>query len=720
MPTTKSDDALVVVGGDLKQPVSPPTRETDSISVGSMPAENSVRFLLSHIRQTARADFVLLAVRDTAGQWQLVPEIGTLPNSEDALHSLPFDTEDVQHLVIDTADLEEAANLIPTEVSALSSFPLQGSNGRKSGILLLGFNALHWHQIDEIQRHAAVDLLTVLAELLSQQVKLQCLEQHLALAADWIWESDAATGTFRETATRFTDTAGHPRCSARPFDLILSDPKHKLRHESLMEGRSSFKNVRYTLDNSDTPLSFSVDGEPVFDGNGNHTGFRGVVRDVTAEEAQNLEIGYLATHDPLTGLANRAAFTSCLTDAFEAWLENGDRATLFHLDLDNFKPLNDTYGHAFGDQILIAIARRLDTVPSMEATIARLGGDEFAIFDPALFTRPAIEECARKIVDVLAEPLVIAGTQVRLGGSVGISILPEDGANAELLLGNADLALYEAKRAGRNRFQFYDSTMRQKVEARERTRNAIGQGHRRGELGTAYLGIRELGTDAILGAEAILTWQNAEGIPSKMRTLRGALAQTDEAMEIGNHFVRSACEQMSRWNRTLGRDMVVSVALNPVQAKDPDLARNLLTIVEETELGYANLQVNILPESLRGDSGSLTRNLLQLSEQDVILGLVDYGSLMVSPFHYVSSGITHLNLDLSQIDPLKHRSSVSSLGAALVGFATQLGCEVCISGYQSYMSTAELLEIGGKSYSNRSMDFALTPDAFGERLAAIS
>jgi len=672
------------------------------------PNRDALRFIVSEACQSSGACAAYLSAADNRAPIN----VGVTPQKShtDCVSSLTrivHHTKQPHHISAPLAGSRtQESHLLPPHCSAASAFPLIGITGKALGVLVLLFENTQWQRLPFSRKTQTNGFVQTLQALLAPQIANTRTKAFLNIAADWTWErnADGQTVTYH--------------CSKRPpstsEDLLthaLHNPAYSARFKTLIDSRVPFRDERQSVDVGTGKKTVSLSGEPVFTANGDYLGCRGIARDVSEEEAYTKRIRFQAKRDPLTGLANRTTFKKQLKRTFDNWMEHGDRGTLFHLDLDKFKLLNDTYGHAFGDQILKVVARRLKTIPSEEATIARLGGDEFAIIDPALFRRVAIKDCAQALIRTLNEPLEINGTCIRLGCSIGISVLPEDGATGEQLLGNADLALYSAKKAGRNRFHFFTPQMRSKVEAKEAARQAIGEAHRANEIGLKFLEIRDMDGDTLLGAEAILTCARGEVGAQHMRALRSTLAQTDEAVEIGTNFIRRACTQMADWNQRLDTQKFVSVALNPAQAEDPNLSQTISRIVAETGLGYSNLQLNILPESLRRDSVSLKRHLLHLSELGVALGLVDYGSLMVSPFHYVSAGIKKLNLDLSQIDRLDHHSTLQSLGRALVNFAHQLGCEVCVSGYQGHLDDTQVKTLGGRTYLRDQVDDAVSANA---------
>lgn len=694
------DDPMVATPGN-KNKNTPAPRNAENTN-------DALRFIVSQACQSAGACAAYLSGLDSCASTNV--RVNPQKSHIDCVSSLTRivqSTEQPHHIAAPLAGSStQERHLLPPHCSAASALPLIGITGEALGVLVLLFENTQWQRLPFSRKTQTKGFVQTLQALLASQISNARTKAFLDIATDWIWEQNVDGQTvIRECS--------HPS-SSDSEDLLthtLHNPAYSARIKTLVDSRVPFRDERQSIDVGSGRKTVSLSGEPVYSANGTYLGFRGIARDVSEEEAYIRRIRFQAKRDPLTGLANRTAFKKQLKRTFDDWMEYGDRATLFHLDLDKFKMLNDTYGHAFGDQILQVVAHRLERIPSEEATIARLGGDEFAILDPALFRRVAIKDCAQTLIKTLNEPLEINGTCIRLGCSIGISVLPEDGATGEQLLGNADLALYSAKKAGRNRFHFFTPKMRGTVEAKEAARRAIGEAHRANEIGLKFLEIRDMDQDTLLGTEAILTCARGEIGAQHMRALRSTLAQTDEAVEIGTDFIRGACAQMADWNRKLDTQKYVSVALNPAQAEDPNLSQTISRIVAETGLGYSNLQLNILPESLRRDSVSLKRQLLHLSELGVSLGLVDYGSLMVSPFHYVSAGIKKLNLDLSQIDRLDHHSTIHSLGKALVNFAHQLGCEVCLSGYQTHLNEAQVKTLGGRTYLRGHVDDAVSAKA---------
>ncbi len=610
------------------------------------------------------------------------------------------------------------------EVASIASFPISDRRKALAGVLTIFSAAQSWSALSEAQKGRAQELQFITERLIEARLNADRLSDYLEIATDWVWEQDqdlrltySSIGDLGRTQLSADNAPDGPR-----WDTItgrVTDPGRLAAHKETLKDPRPFRDFRYSIDTGDETVCVSIHGWPIYAPDGRFLGYRGIGRDVTEEERAKKQIAYYASHDPLTGLVNRAAFTAQLERTFCDWTEHGDPAALLLLDLDNFKTLNDTYGHSFGDAILKEVAHRLGSIVSHEATIARLGGDEFAILDPALIRRSAVTECAGAMISALNTPATIDGKQVRFGCSIGVALLPQHGADGNQLLGNADLALYAAKRAGRNRFRFFEHTMRYELEDADEQRRAMRFALPRNEISVAFRSIRSLSDDRITGAEAVLVWTPAHATPIRMRALGSPLAQADEALEIGTHFLRRAAGQLADWNRRAGVSRTLSLTLNPAQCEDPNLVANVIRIEAETGLGLDNLQLNLFAESVLRHSGELKSNLAALLAKGVTIGITEYGHQLVSPFKLLPLGISRVNLDLDALRRVDDSADAWATAKALTRFARDMGFSVCTSGYDRHADHEQLLNCGGDTYISRPIHHALDADAFTERLFSI-
>lgn len=284
------------------------------------------------------------------------------------------------------------------------------------------------------------------------------------LSSDWYWEMD--------TDYRFVRFEGRDRdfinnlrkdyLGKRGWETeveMADDENEAVLMNELMDERKSFRDIvgKRILEDGTVRYS-SVSGEPLFDENGEFTGYRGLSRDITEQKLAEEKIRYLATHDGMTGLANREMFNELVNLAIESARRYDRKIAVFFLDLDGFKAINDTLGHEFGDRMLIEIADRLRHCVRASDVVARLGGDEFVVLVPEVHDINQLNMIAKNILSMIAKPVEILGRQRSVTASIGISVFPLDAQNLSALMKNSDIAMYRAKEKGKNDFQIYSTT----------------------------------------------------------------------------------------------------------------------------------------------------------------------------------------------------------------------------------------------------------------------
>ncbi|MDE8347488.1 MAG: diguanylate cyclase, partial [Acidocella sp.] len=338
-------------------------------------------------------------------------------------------------------------------------------------------------------------------------------------ASDWLWETDHH-GEIKHVSPRFAEVAGKPP-SAINGDLLefmigddqrvtrVRDPNADvfalLRHR--MAARKPFRDLVMPVNMAGERRWWSMTGKPVEDLNGNFLGYRGVGSDVTAMHRSRERIAHLARHDTLTDLANRTEFNACLGRL----ISDADQpnAALLCLDLDQFKAVNDSYGHGLGDSVLRAVANRIRGGIRDFDVAARLGGDEFSIVLPNNdeFEATAV---ADRLIDRISRPYKFDGVTVEIGVSIGIALAPHGGATPEALYRNADLALYRAKSSGRGTWRLFDPTMDRQLQDRRGLQRDIKSALRDGQLFVEFQPVIALASRAMVGVEALVRWRHPE------------------------------------------------------------------------------------------------------------------------------------------------------------------------------------------------------------------
>ncbi len=458
--------------------------------------------------------------------------------------------------------------------------------------------------------------------------------------------------------------------------------------------------------------------QPLFEGSGGiPSGCVTSITDITERKQAEDRLNYLAYYDELTGLPNRVRFKKHLEQAMLAAKGSDALVAVVFLDLVRFKNVNDTLGHDAGDQMLKVVAQRLlETVRSGD-TVARLSGDEFTIVLADIGHEGDAAHVAQKMLHAFELPFRIAGRELVMGASLGIAIFPLDTGDASELLSYADIAMYSAKAAGGNRYQFYAPEMTAKAVDALAMENEMRQGLERGEFFLNYQPIVDAGGN-IVGAEALLRWQHGRrGLIPSARFI--SLAETTGLiLPIGEWVLRQACIQAKAWRKPNGALLRMSVNVSPHQFIHGDLVKTIATILEETGLAPTALDIEITEGILmRGET--LAQELFyQLSELGISFAIDDFGTGF-SNFAYLKRfPINRLKIDQSFIRDLTTDPNDAAIVKAIIGMAHSLGIKTLAEGVETLEQKEFLLAYGCDLMQGYYFSPPLLPEAFTALLGA--
>jgi diguanylate cyclase (GGDEF)-like protein/PAS domain S-box-containing protein len=407
-----------------------------------------------------------------------------------------------------------------------------------------------------------------------------------------------------------------------------------------------------------------------------------VVRDVSERTYAEEQIKHLAYHDALTGLPNRLLFKDRLTVALSHAQRNGSRLAVLFLDLDRFKVINDSLGHNIGDQLLQALAARVQSCVRESDTVARLGGDEMTLLLPNLNRSEDAAPVAQKILEAVRYPFHIEGREFYITTSIGISLYPEDGLDAETLIKNADTAMYQAKEQGRDNYQLFNAY----INARALQRIALEHGLRRAlandELMVHYQPIFDLRTERISGMEALLRWNHPEmgPIPPGMFI---PLAEANGLMvPIGTWAMRAACMQARKWHEAGFRNLSLAVNLSVCQLQQPDLVQRVREILQETNIHPRMLELEITESSAMQSPETSVRTLYELKKLGVRISLDDFGTGHSSLSYLKRFPIDTLKIDQSFVRDIVTDPDTASIVSAIIAMARSLRLKVIAEGVE--------------------------------------
>ena len=414
------------------------------------------------------------------------------------------------------------------------------------------------------------------------------------------------------------------------------------------------------------------------------------IRDQSERLILEEALRHQAFHDPLTSLPNRALFDDRLAHAFDRTARTGHSLCLLLADLDDFKDINDTYGHALGDAVLVVVAERLRQAVRAEDTVARLGGDEFGILIEEVKSEHDGLNAAERIIEALAEPVVVGDVEVFAHASIGIASGSAVGGGNETgeqlagqLLVDADLAMYEAKKQGRRGFQFYASSMQDGIKERMAMRSDLERGLSRGEFLLHYQPIVSIETGIVVGAEALVRWQHPErGLVPPMEFIPLA-EQTGLIVHLGHWVLTEACREAAGWKPEAGASApYVSVNVSGSQLQQPGFVQEVRDVLTDSGLLPSRLVLEVTESALIEDSEGNVLKLERLRETGIRLAVDDFGTGYSSLSYLRQFDLDILKIDKSFIDTLGHDSKGSALVAAMVAMGTSLHMEVIAEGIE--------------------------------------
>ncbi|MDQ3280157.1 MAG: EAL domain-containing protein [Acidobacteriota bacterium] len=520
---------------------------------------------------------------------------------------------------------------------------------------------------------------------------------HAGGVDDWTFELDR-DGRFTCSSPAVERMIGYKpeELIGRHFtELYFPESREKVGQffARIVSARSGWTDLVQRLQHRDGSECFvEASGIPLFDASGELTGFRGSDRDVTSRARFEQKVRYGSRRDPLTGLANRLYFQERLAAVLASHARNarGEQTAVLFIDLDHFKLLNDTFGHAVGDNALQVIASMIRSVVSGDASgiggadnVARVGGDEFTVFLTGIDGLAEAQRVAKAIFDAISVPLVLERNQVHVSATIGIALAPWDGDTSAALLRNAEHAMHGAKELGRGRIQHFTHEMRSQQARQLALESDLRRALERGELLLHYQPIFDAHTWELAGVEALLRWQHpSRGLlpPDEFICIA---ERTGQIVPVGAWVLRQACMDLQKLRNARGRDLRVSVNLSARQLQEPELLDTIRTIVEETGINPRLLELEITESVAMQNAEATLATLQALKEMGVSLAVDDFGTGYSSLLYLTRFPIDTVKVDRQFVGNVTTDPSAAAVAGAVIALAHSLELKTVAEGVET-------------------------------------
>ena len=458
---------------------------------------------------------------------------------------------------------------------------------------------------------------------------------------------------------------------------------------------------------------------PEFDADGKVASVLCIGRDLTELKAAEQKLAFLAHHDPLTQLPNRLLLRDRFEQAIAAAQRKHARVAMMFLDLDNFKEINDSLGHAIGDQVLVGVVERLRSCVRATDTVSREGGDEFVVLLTDVGDFDGAARVALQILAAIEQPFQIDGNPLHATVSIGISLYPADGKDFETLRKNSDVALFHAKDSGRNTYRFFDEEMNREAISRLQTQANLRSALKNDEFRLYYQPQIRLSDGRVVGAEALIRWQRPNGDLVAPGKFIPAAEQSGLIIPIGQWVLNEACRQAVEWRKAGLPDLVVSVNLSAVQFRRGNLLQAVPMALKRSGLPPELLELELTESVLLHDTEAALETLRALKKIGVKLAIDDFGTGYSSLSYIKRLAVHKLKIDGSFVRGLGESIEDAAIVRAIIQLGHTLELEVVAEGVESDAQLKFLKENGCDQVQGYRVGRPVPPEEFVRTLVAV-
>jgi diguanylate cyclase (GGDEF)-like protein/PAS domain S-box-containing protein len=516
------------------------------------------------------------------------------------------------------------------------------------------------------------------------------LKQYDEHSADALVEVDR-DGLLRRPSTRLAEMLGRPpeALEGIEFASLFEPGSHRSALLTAARNQLRFRNQVVPLRVAGERHWWTVSGGTAIAADGHDEGFRCFVQDITEQRANEERIRIMAMRDNLTGLVNRAVFTDRLADVLAKCAPNRDCAVLF-IDLDSFKLVNDTYGHAAGDTVLIEVAQRIESLLSPDMIAARLGGDEFAVLAWNVTDHEDLERLGAAIVAELSKPIVREDVILPCGASAGLAIGPDHGRIGKTLLRSADIALYEAKSRGRGVCVLFHPRLLLELQERRQLEMDLRVALERGEFEVWYQPLIDIASRRTTGYEALLRWHHPKRglvLPTQFIALA---EETGLIVQIGEWALREALREAATWHENL----TIAVNVSPAQMRGDALLGHVVGALATSGVSPSRLELEITETLLMEDCETHLRTLHRLRALGVRIALDDFGTGFSSLNYLRRFPFDKLKVDRSFVSDIVMEPQSRAIVDTVLSLAREFQMKTTAEGIESEAQLAELNAMG--------------------------
>lgn len=513
------------------------------------------------------------------------------------------------------------------------------------------------------------------------------------------WITDAAQREPIYLSPAFEKITGCPLGEAREeprrwINMIHHEDRQRVRTARRLAAEGRYDEV-FRIVRPDGSIRWVHDRAfPVLDAEGRVYRIAGIAEDITERKHAEEQLMRLAHYDVLTSLPNRVLFYDRLKQALAQARRNGWIVGVMFIDVDRFKNVNDTMGHAVGDRLLQQISERLKATVRAGDTVGRLGGDEFAVVLSNLASAQDANLVAQKMMACFAEPFRLEGTEVYVTGSIGITLYPDDSTEQDILIRNADAAMYKAKEIGRDTYQFYTPEMNTRALEAMGMESSLRRALDRNEYLLYYQPKVGIANGEITGLEALIRWRHPERGLVSPGEFMPVLEETGLIVPVGQWVLNAVCRQIKEWQESGVPPVPVAVNLSGRQFTAKDLGATIKRTLEEHQIDAALVELEITESSLMVNTEEAVRTLEYLSSLGVALSIDDFGTGYSSLSYLKRFPLDSLKIDRSFIRDVTTDGDDATITRAVISMAHSLGLKVVAEGVETEQQLAFLTEYG--------------------------